>query len=83
MNRIGIANFAIAMVFLCGFVVKRIGSALPTSSTMVAVVAVAAVAAAAMAAMEETSEVEAAAVVPWRFCKSWGDSSFRARLGVV
>jgi hypothetical protein len=30
MNRIGIADFAIAMVFLCGFDVKRIGSALPT-----------------------------------------------------
>jgi hypothetical protein len=28
----------------------------------------------------ETAEVEAAAVVPWQFCKSWGgDSSFRAR----
>jgi len=48
---------------------------------MVAVVAVVAVAAAAMAAMadEETAEVEAAAVVPWRFCKSWGDSLFHAR----
>jgi hypothetical protein len=39
---------------------------------------VVAVAAVAMA-NGETAEVEAAAVVPWRFCKSWGDSSFRAR----
>ena len=47
----------------------------------VVVAAVAAVVAVAAAAMVdgETAEVEAAAGVPWRFCKSWGDSSFRAR----
>ena len=69
-------------------VVSSTGSALPTlpspwsslvdSASEVAVMeAEAAMGAAAVVAV--VAAAEAAAVVPWRFRKSWGDSSFCAR----
>ncbi len=72
MNRIGIADFAIAMVFLGGFVVKRIGIANFANHGGSG-------GGGSGGDIAEVAKVEAAAVVPWRFCKSWGDSSFRAR----